>query len=136
MKQRLLPIFFCLVSIGLCLLYARFRENLSPWWNQHGGGIPYVMFWISTAFVLAPKRKYIFAICIGCVLFTCLLEFAQLWNPPTLENFRRTRFGAALLGTSFNWNDFSAYFIGGLIGYIVLQSLAAQCGAGAIESNA
>ena len=61
----------------------------------------------------------------GCVIFTCFLEFAQLWNPPPLADFRRTRFGAALLGSSFVWNDFPAYFVGGLIGYIVLRSLVA-----------
>ena len=135
MKQRLYPFIFCLLAIGLCLGYARFRDNLSPWWNQHGGGIPYVMFWIAAVFVIAPKRNYIFTICVSCVLVTCLLEFAQLWNPQPLAGFRRTKFGAALLGTSFNWNDFPAYFIGGFIGYIVLKSLTTWRRAEAVNPN-
>ena len=125
MKQRILPLILCFFSVGLCLSYAKFRGTYSPWWNAHGGGIPYVLFWILATFVVVPKRNWIFAICAGCVIFTCILEFAQLWNPPPLADFRRTRFGAALLGSAFVWHDFPAYFIGGLIGYIVLRSLLA-----------
>lgn len=135
MNQRIRPAVLCLVTIALCLCYARFRGNYSPWWNSHGGGIPYVMFWIFAAFVVFPKRKWIFAICASSVMITCLLEFAQLWNPSLLASFRRTRFGAALLGSTFNWHDFPAYLIGGLIGYIVLKVFTSERAPATVRSD-
>ena len=57
------------------------------------------------------------------VLAICGLEFLQLHNPEPLATFRRTRFGAALLGNVFVWADIPPYFIGGLIGWLVLWVL-------------
>ena len=123
MKQRILPLVGCFLAVILCLAYARYRGDLSPWWRSHGGGIPYVLFWVLLWFSAFPARKYVVPICVGCVLFTCLLEFGQLWNPEPLAAFRKTRFGAALLGSSFVWSDLPPYFLGGLAGWISLLAI-------------
>ena len=115
---------FCLTSVALCLLYARFRDRLPPWWESHGGGIPYVMFWIALFFTMFPKTSWILRICVAAITATCCLEFAQLVNPEPLASFRKTKFGAALLGTTFVWNDFPPYFIGGIIGWVILHCIA------------
>lgn len=114
----------CLVSVGLCLAYAWVRIDLPPWWKGHGGGIPYVLFWITLGFVLFPFRRRILPIVLAACLMTCLLEFLQLWKPDWLMQIRGTRFGAALLGSGFDWNDFPPYFMGAALGAIVLVALS------------
>jgi hypothetical protein len=141
--SRALAIVVCAVWIIACLAYAYFRESLPDWWRGYGGGIPYVVFWITFWFVFFPYRRCILAICLFAVSFTCLLEVLQLWKPDWLTRFRSTRLGAALLGSGFDWNDFLPYFIGGVIGYLVLKGVESldrsrfrsQCDSGTRTSN-
>jgi len=120
-RSRIVPILFCIASVVTCFAYAWTRGQLPDWWRNHGGGIPYVVFWICLWHVLLPQRKYIPAICIGCVLFTCLLEFVQATSlPQPLDDFRRTRFGAAWLGYGFDAHDIPPYFLGGIVGWFLL----------------
>lgn len=111
----------CAASVLSCLAYNHWRDNLPNWWRGYGGGIPYVWFWTAFWFVLFPFRRYVLSICIFATTFTCCLEFLQLWQPAALTQFRSTTFGAALLGSGFTWNDFPPYFIGGVLGYVVLR---------------
>ena len=113
----------CLAMLALCLAYHFCRPSLPDWWRASGGGVPYVMFWVSFWFTFFPRARYVLAIAIGCTLFTCGLEALQLWQPPWLTAFRSTIFGAALLGNQFNWNDIPPYFIGGLLGWLMLHSI-------------
>ncbi|QEG21870.1 ribosomal maturation YjgA family protein [Mariniblastus fucicola] len=121
LNQRIVPALLCAVSVAACFLYAATRSNLPQWWSSHGGGIPYVLFFIFLAYTIFPNPKWIVRICAIVVLATCGLEVLQLWNPEPLAAFRRTKFGAALLGSTFVWGDFPPYFIGGAIGYGVLK---------------
>ena len=108
------------LAVVACLAYAGFRSTLPNWWRQHGGGIPYVLFWIFLAHLIWPDRKHIISICGIVVAVTTGLEFLQLWNPEPLAMIRRTRLGVALLGNSFAWGDIPPYLVGGLIGAGVL----------------
>ena len=110
----------CVGCALLCLAYAYWRRDLPDWWRASGGGIPYVMFWCALRFVVFPFRRCVALICIGVTAFTCVLEFLQLWQPVWLMNIRATRFGAALLGSGFSWHDFPPYFIGGVLGALLL----------------
>lgn len=121
--QRLLAVVACLLSAGTLIVYSRIRQNLPPWWEANGGGIPYVMFWIFLWYAIQPSPALINRICLAGVFLTCLVEVAQLWNPEPLASIRRTKLGAGLLGTSFGWDDFPAYFIGGLAGWLVLRAM-------------
>ena len=87
---------------------------------MNGGGVPYVLFFILLTHIFLTARRFALPICIGVVAFTCLLEIGQLWNPEPIATFRRTKFGAALLGSTFVWQDFPPYFIGGAVGYVIL----------------
>ena len=111
----------CLAMVALCLAYHFYRPSLPDWWRASGGGVPYVMFWVSFWFVIFPQQRYVTAIAIGCTLFTCGLEAFQLWQPPWLTAFRSTGFGAALLGNQFVWSDIPPYFIGGALGWLMLK---------------
>ncbi|MFK7769493.1 MAG: DUF2809 domain-containing protein [Mariniblastus sp.] len=117
---RPVAMLFCAMTVVACFGYAAVRDNLPEWWAGYGGGIPYVMFWISVWFLIFPFRNCVLTICIGATLVTCGLEFLQLWQPEWLVKIRSTRFGAALLGSGFVWKDFPPYFIGGLLGYLAL----------------
>ena len=118
----------CLASVVWCLTYAGFRSQLSnDWIRENGGGVPYTVFWILLVAIFWPSERLVLRICILVVLAVCGLEFFQLYNPEPLASFRRTRFGAALLGSTFVWNDIPPYFIGGLVGWVVLKGLAVCC---------
>lgn len=110
----------CVLSVVACLVYDRVRGGLPDWWRQHGGGIPYVVFWISFLFLFCPRRRCVLPVSVTATLATSLLEFLQLWQPHWLMQFRATKFGAALLGSGFTWADFPPYFMGGAIGYLLL----------------
>lgn len=119
-RSRVLPSIACLVSVGLCFLYATTRNRLPSWWENHGGGVPYVLFWILLWLTLVPKRKAILPVALFCVLFTCGLEFLQLWTGPQwFQEFRTTRIGAAWLGYGFDPHDFLPYVFGGLLGVTI-----------------
>ena len=83
-----------------------------------------MLFFIFLTYSISPKPNWIFRICAIVVLTTCGLEVFQLWNPEPLASFRKTTFGAALLGATFVWGDFPPYFIGGAIGYGILRLVA------------
>ena len=114
----------CLASVVWCLAYGGFRSQFSnDWIRQNGGGVPYTVFWVLFVAVFWPSKRLALRISVIVVLAVCGLEFFQLYNPEPLASFRRTRFGAALLGNVFVWNDIPPYFIGGLIGWLVLLGL-------------
>ncbi len=120
--SRALAGVICVTMVALCLAYHFCRPSLPDWWRSSGGGIPYVMFWMSFWFVIFPQARYVLAIAVGCTLFTCGLEVLQLWHPPWLTAFRSTLFGAALLGKQFVWNDIPPYFVGGALGWLMLHT--------------
>lgn len=118
----------CGLSVIVCLTYAMVRSSLPHGWlRANGGGVPYVVFWALVAAVGWPRKEFAkefaFRIALITTLVTCGLECFQLYNPEPLATFRRTRFGAALLGASFAWADIPPYFIGGGIGWAIIRWL-------------
>ncbi|MEQ8963007.1 MAG: DUF2809 domain-containing protein [Coleofasciculus sp. C2-GNP5-27] len=59
---------------------------------------------------------------IGVCIVTCLLEVLQLWQPPFLQAIRATLLGRVILGNTFTWSDFPAYFIGSFLGWVWMRS--------------
>lgn len=119
-RASLIPGIACAVVVCICFLYSYTRAELPDWWRNHGGGIPYVLFCVMLCLTVRPRRGSLVFICIACVVITCALEIAQIWDGPSwLYHFRRTNLGAALLGHGFDLNDFPPYFIGGFCGYLI-----------------
>lgn len=119
-KQSLKVGVACVASVGLCFLYAFTRDQLPDWWRNHGGGVPYVLFWILLWLTVIPRKGAVVYISLFCVLASCSLELFQLWDgPPWFNDFRRTRFGAAWLGYGYDPKDIPPYFIGGALGWLV-----------------
>ena len=122
-RMRSVAVVLCVASAGACFAYAYWRQNLTGWWRESGGGIPYVVFWIMFWFMLFPRPQWVLPISGFATGVTCALEFLQRWKPAWLSEIRATTFGAALLGSGFSWQDFPPYFLGGLIGYLVLKAV-------------
>ena len=122
--SRAVASLICVAAALLCLAYGCWRNTLPDWWRQHGGGIPYVIFWTTFCFMILPCRRCVRAICVFVTTCTCLLEFMQLWQPEWLMRIRATTVGAALLGSGFSWSDFPPYFLGGALGYVILMFVA------------
>ena len=85
--------------------------------------VSYVVFWCLIAFLLFPKRKAITPIAVGVLLATFTLEILQQWQPPWLQEFRRTYLGGALIGTTFDASDFVYYVVGALMGWFWMYGL-------------
>lgn len=104
-----------IVPVGYII---RFSQNIgSPWLNDALGSIAYEIFWILLVALIAPKLS-VFRVAIGVCIVTCGLEFLQLWQPPFLQAARSTLPGRLVLGNTFVWSDFPAYFVGSFLGWV------------------
>jgi Protein of unknown function (DUF2809) len=95
----------------------RFSHSLPEYFHDAGGSIAYQTFWILLVlFIYPPANRRLTAIwvCVG----SCAIEFLQLYQPPWLQAIRATLPGRLVLGTSFAWSDFPAYFIGSYLGWL------------------
>ncbi len=120
MRLRTLLLLIIITPLGF---YSKFYNGPADLWiNNSFGGLLYEMFWCLAIFFLFPKFNITF---IPVIVFisTSLLEFLQLWHPPFLQTIRQTFLGRTLIGTSFVWSDFFYYFIGCIIGFVILQFL-------------
>jgi hypothetical protein len=101
----------------------RFYPGLGlPWLQDLLGSVAYEIFWILLVGFLYPKAAAS-KVAIAIFIATCGIEFLQLWQPPFLQVARSTLVGRLVLGNTFNWSDFIAYFFGSLAGWLWLRGL-------------
>ncbi|HIK31027.1 MAG TPA: DUF2809 domain-containing protein [Oscillatoriales cyanobacterium M59_W2019_021] len=93
------------------------------WLSDFLGSVAYEIFWILLVAFGFP-RWYPAWVAVAVCLATCGLEFLQLWQPPFLPALRSTLPGRLVLGNTFVWTDFIAYFVGSFAGWGVLRSLS------------
>ena len=93
--------------------------------NDWLGSIAYEIFWILLIALLFPHASPVWT-AVGVFLATCALEFLQLWQPPFLQAMRATLPGRLVLGNTFTWSDFPAYFIGSFVGWVWMLTLRQQ----------
>ncbi len=103
-----------LVPLGYWVRFAQAGEW--AWLSDALGSIAYEMFWILLILVCFPQIS-IASVAIGVCLATCALEFLQLWQPAFLQDLRSTLPGRLILGNTFTWTDFPAYWVGSYMGY-------------------
>ena len=109
-----------IVPIGF---YSKFYSGPGKdWINNSLGCVLYEIFWCLFIFLFLIKIK-IWKIAVSVFIATCILEVMQLWHPQSLEYIRSFFLGRTLIGTSFSWFDFIYYFIGSIIGYVLLNRL-------------
>jgi len=103
--------------------YSKFYSGPFHYWaNNSLGGVFYEVFWC-LVLVLFFKRLKPLQIAGIVLLFTCSLEFLQLWHPPFLVLLRSNFIGVTILGNAFTWSDFPYYFIGSGFGLVLLNIL-------------
>lgn len=96
----------------------RFSPGPAPeWLNDFLGSLAYQLFWILFVLFLYPRASLIWT-AVGVCLFSCGLEFLQLWQPPWLQSLRATLPGRLVLGNTFTLSDFPPYFIGSFLGWL------------------
>ena len=121
-----------LVVVTALTFALKFYPGPGRWWVNNWGpaSIGYELFFMLAAFLIWPRREAVTPIAVVVCLATCALEFLQLWQPQLLQSLRATFLGKALLGTSFSWWDFPAYFVGCLCGWWLLRWIFARSQSG------
>ncbi|NJL60920.1 MAG: DUF2809 domain-containing protein [Methylacidiphilales bacterium] len=126
MKYRL-ALFISIIFIVPFGYVVRFSQGLGlPWLQDLLGSVAYEIFWILLVAFLYPKAVP-WKVAIAIFIATCGVEFLQLWQPPFLQAMRSTLVGRLVLGNTFIWSDFIAYFVGSLAGWLWLQGLIHLC---------
>ncbi len=122
MRYRL-PLLISLIFIVPFGYVVRFSQGLGlPWLQDLLGSVAYEIFWILLVAFLYPQAAPL-GIAIAIFLATCGVEFLQLWQPPFLQAMRSTLVGRLVLGNTFSWLDFIAYFFGSFAGWLWLLGL-------------
>ena len=123
LRRRIVVALLVVTVLGLAM---KFYPGPGRWWVNNWGpaSVAYEIFFMLLVFLVVPRRNAITPIAVGVCATTCVLEVLQLWKPPWLVAVREETFlGGALLGTSFSWWDFPAYFIGCTLGWFLLHRL-------------
>lgn len=124
-RTRRITLSLLIVVPLLGLAFRAYRGPLQNVVNHYGpASVCYTVFFVLLFFFLFPRPAAILPIAIGVLVWTCLVEFSQLWHPAWLESIRATVVGRLLLGNSFSWWDFPAYFLGCVVGWLLCRSLA------------
>jgi uncharacterized membrane protein (DUF373 family) len=101
----------------------RFSHGPAPeWLNDFLGSLAYQIFWILFVLFIYPRASLIWT-AVGVCLFSCGLEFLQLWQPPWLQVLRATLPGRLVLGNTFTLSDFPPYFVGSFLGWLWVRWL-------------
>jgi hypothetical protein len=103
--------------------YSKLYSGPAALWVNHSlGGTLYVLFWCLVLFLFLPGIRP-WLTCTWVLAGTCVLEFLQLWHPPFLTWVRGSFLGQTLVGTTFMWSDFPYYFLGWVLGGMLLSRL-------------
>ena len=123
MWKRQIILFLVLVVLVVVGYWLRFYAPIDPEWRDYSGGAAYVILWILAYAFIRPMAPAL-PVALIVLFITCCLEFLQLWHPAWLEAIRRTWPGRLILGTTFEWSDFPPYFVGAVIGFLVMRLFA------------
>ena len=73
--SRAVAVLICITTAMVCLAYDHVRSALPDWWRSCGGGIPYVVFWITFWFMVFPFRRSVVRISIFVTTFDQMLQY-------------------------------------------------------------
>jgi ABC-type Fe3+-siderophore transport system permease subunit len=112
-----------MVLVLITALYTKeYKGEYQVLINTKLGGIFYVLFSSLMFSVLFKRLAPAFAVLLALGL-TSLLEFIQYFRFPFMLNLANHKVFAYLFGTSFNWHDFTYYFIGAAVALLLLMLL-------------
>jgi hypothetical protein len=106
-----------LVVIGVGLASRRFPAVFPAAFGSYTGDALWaLMVFLGIAF-LRPAMSGARVAC-AALVFSYLIEIAQLYQAPWINAIRATTFGHLVLGTGFQWLDLLAYAIGIAMGLL------------------
>jgi glycopeptide antibiotics resistance protein len=120
-RQRLVFLvnILAIVPLGYAI---RFSHILPEYFHDAGGSIAYqILLMLLVLFIYPPANLRLTAIW-ACGV-SCAIELLQLYQPPWLQAIRATWAGRLILGTTFLWSDFPAYFVGSYLGWLWVRWL-------------
>ena len=87
--------------------------------HDYAGDILYTMFlfFLLRSIWLRTDAKIL---SLAAFVFSTVVEFTQLLNAPVLETIRSSFIGRTLIGNGFNLFDILYYFIGSLLGLVLM----------------
>lgn len=120
-RYRLILLISMIVIVPLGYII-RFSQADQGGFGDFFGSVAYEIFWILLVVFCFPKLS-VMKVAIAVCLATCAIEFLQLWTPPFLQVIRATLPGRLVLGNTFLWADFPAYFGGSFLGWLSVRSV-------------
>ena len=106
---------FVVIVVGLAS--RRFPSAFPAAFGSHTGDALWaLMVFLGIAFL----RPAMSGASVGCaaLVFSFMIEIAQLYQAPWINALRATTLGHLVLGTGFQWLDLVAYTIGIVFGYL------------------
>lgn len=100
-----------IVTVALGLASRRFSATLPDAVGLYTGDA----LWAATVYLAAAviwPRTRIAHLTIGALVVSFAIEMSQLYHAPWIDDIRRTRVGALVLGFGFLWSDLACYTAG------------------------
>ena len=98
------------------------RFAADTWLNDLFGSVAYEIFWIALGAFCFPAIRPIW-IALSVLVATSALEGLQLWQNTVYLSAKATFLGRLILGDTFTWSDFPAYFMGSFVGWLWITLL-------------
>jgi hypothetical protein len=118
-RRWLLQLLGIIVPLGVASKF--YAGPAQGWVRGQAGGILYVAFWIVLVLLARPNLP-LRIVAVTVLAITCILEVAQLWQPPALVAIRTSFVGHALIGSTFSWWDFPNYVLGAILGFVLVHA--------------
>jgi hypothetical protein len=94
--------------------------DLPPFFAKYGGDALWaVLVFLGFGWLFQSWRTW--KVTILAIVFSCTIEFTQLYHEPWIDRIRETLFGRLVLGSDFAWFDMAAYLAG------IMPAALAEC---------
>jgi len=120
-RSRVTYFIMILIVIGLGLASRRYSEVLPDFISRYAGDTLWALMVFLVIGFLFPSLST-WKVAAIALLFSLLIETSQLYHAPWLEEIRRYRLAALILGRSFLWSDLVCYSVEVTLG-ILLEKL-------------
>ncbi len=110
-RSRLLCALSGLLVMGCGLLWRSRLLPLPVFLAKYGGDALWALL-VFCGFAFVFPRASTLRLALLSLGFAWGIEFSQLYHAEWIDRIRATRMGALVLGSTFNWPDLAAYFIG------------------------
>ena len=125
-RHRVTYFIMILIVTGLGLASRRYPELLPDFISRYAGDT----LWAVLVFLvigLGLPSLSTWKVAAIALLFSLLIETSQLYHAPWLDEIRRYRLAALILGHGFLWSDLVCYSVGVTLGVIIEKLVKVRC---------